>query len=113
MSSRGPQLYTIKSDGYYPFDEMLHVPRFRILRALTHFDLASADDLSIALDLEDGKRAANALHTTLTRMHKERLLDRDGAPHYYRYRINTRGRRQLKKLIRRGAIATLKRKARA
>lgn len=94
------------SNGYYPIDELLEVPRVRILRALNRFDWALSGDLRVALDIEETVLEINKFARTLSSLVKERLVDMDGSGTSHRYRINDRGRAQLKQVIARGSIAT-------
>lgn len=98
---------------YLPLDELLAMPRVRILRTLTHFDWASGEDINVALDNLD-ERSANAHSMCLGRMVREGLVERRGLwgrsgsrresrgglnPAYTRYRITDAGRRELRDLL--------------
>lgn len=88
---------------YLALDELLEIPRVRILRALRHFDWASGEDIRVALDL-DGPTAIS-FNTSLSRLHREHRLDRVGtSSQNFRYRINDAGRAQLKSLLGRAEI---------
>lgn len=88
---------------YLALDELLEIPRVRILRALRHFDWASSEDIRIALDID--AQTALAFNTNMSRLVKERRIDRVGTSQLnYRYRINDAGRAQLKQLLGRAEI---------
>ena len=94
-------------DRYYPLDELLDIPRVRILRALTHFDWTSSTDLQIALDIEDSKRAWDAFARNLSNLSNQGVIDRAGRGTTHLYRINDSGRAQLKRLLARGTLADI------
>lgn len=90
---------------YYPLDELLEMPRVRVLRAMRHFDWASAEDLRVALDIPADRRAWNTLAKQLQRLTVEGALERTG-PHatLFQYRITELGKRQLRGLLARGIV---------
>jgi DNA-binding PadR family transcriptional regulator len=77
-------------------DTVLSLPRIRILRTLRHFDWATAGDVRNALDLDDVGPEANAITKTFARLVDEQLIDRRGDHGPFYYRLNERGRAELR-----------------
>lgn len=89
---------------YLPLDELLEMPRVRILRALRRFDWVSVEDINLALDNLDD-RAANAHTKCVERLVREGHLEKRGTNwSNNRYRITDRGKQHLKDLLARGEV---------
>jgi DNA-binding transcriptional ArsR family regulator len=107
---------------YIPLDELLDMPRVRILRALRRFESASVDDLRDALDLDirANETTANTYTKMLSRLVSEGLVEKRvtmrtrsyrgryktsrEAISLTRYRIVEAGLRELAALLARGII---------
>lgn len=101
-----------RSARYMPLDELLEMPRVRILRTLQRFDWATCEDVRLALGIDADERDANTFSTMITRLAREGYLERDNAQFPPRYRINECGREHLRDLlaragaeVREGAVA--------
>jgi hypothetical protein len=91
---------------YTPVDELLGRLRVRVLRAMVHFDWCAYPELIDALDLTDDRHERDAFSTTLRRLVRDGSLERqrrttidtwlDGG---YSYRITSRGRDRLRRLL--------------
>lgn len=101
---------------YIPLDELLKMPRVRILRVLLHFDWTSCEDINLALDnLEE--REANTYSACLGRMVREGFVEkkvvwrrrlsratRRNDWNWSRYRITAAGRKHLDDLLGRAQV---------
>ena len=88
---------------YLPVDELLDLPRVRVLRVLRHFDWATSTDLCVALgELNVAGKALihNALSTHVEEGNVERLSH--CVP--YSYRITAAGRAELAQILSKGDV---------
>lgn len=53
---------------YWPYDELISIPRVRVMRALRRFEWATSEDLTIALDLTSDDKLANNHVVALSRI---------------------------------------------
>lgn len=84
---------------YLPVDELLELPRVRVLRVLRHFDWLGSSDMLLALNEPNYDAVWRALVAHI----KDGNIERRGSgPH--EYRITQRGRAELAKLMARGDV---------
>ena len=102
MSDRRCPQVSAATRTYYPLDEILEIPRIRILRALQHFDRASTADLAVVLDIEEGTRASDAFSNNIRNLYTARLIARDESSWPFEYSITAKGRRELQQILARG-----------
>jgi hypothetical protein len=88
---------------YLPLDEMLDLPRVRVLRVLKHFDWATMRQICDWLN--EGTLAAwQSLNAALLRHNNEGHVERAGVPGAFTYRITEAGRAHLAQLLARGEV---------
>lgn len=93
---------------YLPVDELLELPRVRVLRVLKHFDWADMRQICDSLN-ESSKAAWMALNSALIRHVRSGSVERcaDRVPH--QYRITAAGRDELASILARGEVNERKR----
>lgn len=109
---------------YEPLDELLEMPRIRLLRAITRFGWVSSEELIDVVVGHGDDIRANTYVVQLGRLVKHGFVDRRGernAPNIggssYEYRINARGLAHIAEMLGRAApereLGPLRRRSRA
>ena len=84
-----------RSLGYAPLDDLLASVRFRILRAIRHFDWVTPERLADALEVpswDTDKLRRGCFDKAMSRMIEDGHLERIGSPMSFQYRITNLGR---------------------
>jgi hypothetical protein len=93
----------VSGSDYRPIDELLAMPKVRVLRILRRFEWASSTEITDALELDAAE--VGLYSATISRLFKDGAIDRSGDRIYsYRYKVNAKGRTQLDRIIGRSAI---------
>lgn len=85
---------------YLPVDEMLELPRVRLLRAMRHFDWVTMPSILEAIS-EPGD---SMLYSAMVRLVRERHVDKRADVYPALYRITKAGREHLESLLARGQV---------
>lgn len=88
---------------YLPLDELLDLPRVRVLRVLRRFDWATQADICGALD-EYTNAAWQALNSAIRRHVASGSVERLSGVVPYQYRITSAGRAELARMLARSEI---------
>lgn len=92
-----------RGQKYVPLDELLAMPRVRVLRFMRRADWVASTDIYVALNVADHE--VGNYNQIVCRLVKERLLDRFGhGINHYTYRLSDKGRGYLSLLLSRAEL---------
>lgn len=86
------------TDRYLPLDELLELPRVRVLRVLQRRDWSSMREILDHLN-ENDPATWQAFNSALIRHVKSGSVDRRGTIGSYEYRITQAGREELRRIL--------------
>lgn len=93
--------------GYVDIDDLLGSKPFRVMRALTHFDHADWDDLSMSVGIPDSERERNVFYAVMRRLIVSGRVRRTTVRGAHWYSLTNKGRSELDRASARIAAWTL------